>query len=65
MIGEVGALDGDLVPNAMGLTKQYMGSKQAFFVFATIAVAMLDRPLVIQIRWTRICIEKAGRAQMV
>jgi nitrate/nitrite transporter NarK len=26
MIGEIGALGGGLVPNAMGLSKQYLGS---------------------------------------
>src|SRR4029078_2925884 len=33
MIGEIGALGGGLVPNAMGLSKQYLGSYVWGFVF--------------------------------
>ena len=64
MIGEIGALGGGLVPNAMGLSKQYAGSYAGgFFVFAALAVAMLVMLRVMQIRWTRTWAEKGGRAR--
>ena len=64
MIGEIGALGGGLVPNAMGLSKQYGGSYAGgFFVFAALAVAMLVMLRVMQIRWTRTWAEKGGRAR--
>jgi len=64
MIGEIGALGGGLVPNAMGLSKQYMGSYSGgFFVFAALSVAMLVMLRVMQIRWTRTWAEKGGRAR--
>lgn len=64
MIGEIGALGGGLVPNAMGLSKQYVGSYSGgFFVFAALAVAMLVMLRVMQIRWTRTWAEKGGRAR--
>nr|WP_295784294.1 MFS transporter [Rhodoferax sp.] len=64
MIGEIGALGGGLVPNAMGLSKQYMGSYAGgFFVFAVLAVVMLVMLRVMQIRWTRTWAEKGGRAR--
>ena len=43
MIGEIGALGGGLVPSAMGLSKQYMGSYSGgFFVFSALSVVMLS-----------------------
>ena len=64
MIGEVGALGGGLVPNAMGLSKQYVGSYSVgFFVFAALAIVMLVMLRVMQIRWTRTWAEKGGRAR--
>ena len=64
MIGEIGALGGGLVPNAMGLTKQYLGSYAGgFYVFAALSVAMLVMLRVMQIRWTRTWAEKGGRAR--
>ena len=66
MIGEIGALGGGLVPNAMGLTKQYFGSYAGgFYVFAALSVAMLVMLRVMQIRWTRTWAEKGGRARSV
>ncbi len=66
MIGEIGALGGGLVPNAMGLSKQYMGSYSGgFFVFAALSVAMLVMLRVMQIRWTRTWAEKGGRARTI
>ncbi|MEJ8846312.1 MFS transporter [Variovorax rhizosphaerae] len=64
MIGEIGALGGGLVPNAMGLSKQYLGSYLWGFVFfAMLSVIMLGVMRVMQIRWTRTWAEKGGRAR--
>jgi NNP family nitrate/nitrite transporter-like MFS transporter len=64
MIGEIGALGGGLVPNAMGLSKQYLGSYLWGFVFfAVLALVMLGVMRVMQIRWTRTWAEKGGRAR--
>ena len=64
MIGEIGALGGALVPNAMGLSKQYLGSYAGgFYVFAGLAVVMLVMLRTMQIRWTRTWAEKGGRAR--
>jgi NNP family nitrate/nitrite transporter-like MFS transporter len=64
MIGEIGALGGGLVPNAMGLSKQYLGSYTwGFLLFAVLALVMLGVMRVMQIRWTRTWAEKGGRAR--
>ncbi|OYV00096.1 MAG: MFS transporter, partial [Burkholderiales bacterium PBB5] len=64
MIGEVGALGGGFLPNAMGLSKQYLGSYLGgFAAFAVLAVAMLAMLRLVQIRWTRTWAEKGGRAR--
>jgi NNP family nitrate/nitrite transporter-like MFS transporter len=64
MIGEIGALGGGLVPNAMGLSKQYAGSYAwGFVLFAVLALVMLGVMRVMQIRWTRTWAEKGGRAR--
>ena len=64
MIGEIGALGGGLVPNAMGLSKQYAGSYMwGFFFFAALSLVMLVMLRVMQLRWTRTWAEKGGRAR--
>jgi NNP family nitrate/nitrite transporter-like MFS transporter len=64
MIGEIGALGGGLVPNAMGLSKQYAGSYMwGFILFAGLAVVMLFMLRIMQVRWTRTWAEKGGRAR--
>jgi MFS transporter, NNP family, nitrate/nitrite transporter len=64
MIGEIGALGGGLVPNAMGLSKQYLGSYfWGFASFAALSIVMLVMLRVMQIRWTRTWAEKGGRAR--
>jgi len=64
MIGEIGALGGGLIPNAMGLSKQYTGTYAwGFAAFAVCAAAMLMLLRVMQIRWTRTWAEKGGRAR--
>jgi MFS transporter, NNP family, nitrate/nitrite transporter len=65
MIGEVGALGGGLVPNAMGLSKQYAGTYLwGFVLFAVLAVAVLFMMRSMQIRWTRTWAERGGRARL-
>ncbi len=64
MIGEIGALGGGLAPNAMGLSKQYLGSYTwGFVLFAALSLVMLAVMRVMQIRWTRTWAEKGGRAR--
>ena len=64
MIGEVGALGGGFLPNAMGQSKQLAGTYLWGFVsFAAMAVVMLLMLRVVQIRWTRTWAEKGGRAR--
>ena len=65
MIGEIGALGGGFLPNAMGLSKQYSGSYLwGFLSFALLALVMLAVLRVVQIRWTRTWAEKGGRARL-
>ena len=64
MIGEVGALGGGFLPNAMGLSRQYTGSYLfGFLSFTVLALVMLGVLRVVQIRWTRTWAEKGGRAR--
>lgn len=64
MIGEIGALGGGFLPNAMGLSKQYSGSYLGgFLAFTALALLMLAMLRVVQIRWTRTWAEKGGRAR--
>jgi NNP family nitrate/nitrite transporter-like MFS transporter len=64
MIGEIGALGGGLVPNAMGLSKQYTGTYMwGFILFAALAITMLGMLRMMQLRWTRTWAEKGGRAR--
>jgi MFS transporter, NNP family, nitrate/nitrite transporter len=64
MIGEIGALGGGLVPNAMGLSKQYTGSYfWGFALFAALALTVLLMMRSMQLRWTRTWAEKGGRAR--
>lgn len=65
MIGEIGALGGGLIPNAMGLSRQYLDSYfWGFALFALLALAMLAMLRLMQIRWTRTWAEKGGRARV-
>jgi NNP family nitrate/nitrite transporter-like MFS transporter len=66
MIGEIGALGGGFLPNAMGQSKQWAGTYLwGFVAFAVLAVAMLLMLRRVQIRWTRTWAEKGGRARAV
>jgi NNP family nitrate/nitrite transporter-like MFS transporter len=64
MIGEIGALGGGLVPNAMGLSKQYTGTYfWGFALFALLSLVVLGMTRVMQLRWTRTWAERGGRAR--
>ncbi len=64
MIGEIGALGGGYLPNAMGQSKQLAGTYLWGFVsFAVLALVMLAMLRLVQIRWTRTWAEKGGRAR--
>ena len=65
MIGEIGALGGAIVPNAMGLSKQYSGTYLwGFVTFAALAIIMLVMLRKVQIRWTKTWAEKGGKARI-
>ncbi len=65
MIGEIGALGGGLIPNAMGLSKTYTGTYMwGFAGFALCAVLVLLMLRSMQMRWTRTWAEKGGRARV-
>ena len=66
MIGEIGALGGGLLPNAMGQSKQLTGSYlYGFLAFTLLALLMLAMLRVVQIRWTGTWAERGGRARRV
>jgi NNP family nitrate/nitrite transporter-like MFS transporter len=66
MIGEIGALGGGFIPNAMGQSKQLTGTYLwGFVAFAVLAAGMLVMLRFVQIRWTRTWAEKGGRARSV
>jgi MFS transporter, NNP family, nitrate/nitrite transporter len=65
MIGEIGALGGGFIPNAMGQSKQLTGTYLwGFVAFAVLAAGMLVMLRTVQIRWTRTWAEKGGRARV-
>jgi NNP family nitrate/nitrite transporter-like MFS transporter len=64
MIGEIGALGGGFIPNAMGQSRQHTGSYLwGFVAFTLLALAMLAMLRVVQARWTRTWADKGGRAK--
>ena len=64
MIGEIGALGGGFLPNAMGQSKHLAGTYLwGFVAFAALAVGVLLMMRVMQLRWTRTWAEKGGRAR--
>jgi NNP family nitrate/nitrite transporter-like MFS transporter len=64
MIGEVGALGGGFIPNAMGQSKQATDTYLwGFVACAVLAGVMLVVMRWAQIRWTRTWAEKGGRAR--
>ncbi len=64
MIGEIGALGGGFVPNAMGQSMQHTGTYFWGFVsFAVFGISMFAMLRVVQTRWTRTWVGRGGRAR--
>lgn len=63
MIGEIGALGGSFIPNAMGISKQSTGSfSWGFLAFAGLAVVAFIVLRVAQRKWTKSWVDKGGKA---
>jgi NNP family nitrate/nitrite transporter-like MFS transporter len=63
MIGEIGALGGAILPNAMGLSKQWTGSFAGGFLFyAALSAIVLGALFIWQRSWTRTWVGPWGRA---
>jgi NNP family nitrate/nitrite transporter-like MFS transporter len=63
MIGEIGALGGFILPNLLGLSKQYTGSYRAgLIVYAALASVVLLVLRQVSKRWTRTWVGRGGRA---
>jgi NNP family nitrate/nitrite transporter-like MFS transporter len=63
MIGEIGALGGAILPNAMGLSKQWTGSFAGGFLFyAALSAMVLGALFIWQRSWTRTWVGPWGRA---
>lgn len=63
LIGEVGALAGGFLPNAMGTGKQYTGSFAPGFLSGTVlSVVVLVALFAVNRRWTRTWVGEGGKA---
>jgi NNP family nitrate/nitrite transporter-like MFS transporter len=63
MIGEIGALGGAILPNAMGFSKQYTGGFAVGFLgYALFTAIVLGGLFMWQKRWTRTWVGPWGRA---
>ena len=63
MIGEIGALGGAILPNAMGLSKQYTGGfATGFLVYAVFSAIVLGGLFLWQRKWTKSWVGPWGRA---
>lgn len=66
MIGEIGALGGSFIPNAMGISKQTTGSfTYGFLAFVALAVIAFVILMIAQRKWTKTWVGKGGRAKIV
>ena len=66
MIGEIGALGGSFIPNAMGISKQTTGTfAYGFLSFALLAVIAFIVLRVAQKKWTKVWVEKGGKAKII
>ncbi len=64
MIGEIGALGGAILPNAMGLSKSWTGTfGWGFLFYAAFSAVVLGGLMLFQARWTRTWVGPWGRAQ--
>ena len=62
MIGEIGALGGAILPNAMGLSKTYTGSfATGFIVYSVLAAGVLVTLQIMQKYWVGKWIAKGGK----
>lgn len=65
MIGEIGALGGSIIPNAMGISKQSTGSfVGGFMAFAGLAILAFIILQVAQRKWTKSWVDKGGKARI-
>jgi NNP family nitrate/nitrite transporter-like MFS transporter len=65
MIGEIGALGGAILPNAMGLSKQYTGGFATGFLFyAAFSALVLAGLFAWQKKWTRTWVGPWGKAKL-
>ena len=65
MIGEVGALGGSFIPNAMGISKEHTDSYSwGFFSFAGLAMIAFFVLRVAQRKWTETWVGKGGTARI-
>lgn len=63
LVGEIGALGGGVLPNAMGVSKQYMGTFSGGFIFfGLFGLFVLAVLLIVQKRWTRTWVGEGGKA---
>jgi MFS transporter, NNP family, nitrate/nitrite transporter len=63
MIGEIGALGGSILPNLLGLSKQYASSYRAgFIVYAALATAILVMLRTVSKSWATTWVGQGGRA---
>ena len=62
MIGEIGALGGAILPNAMGFSKSYTGTfAWGFLFYAAFSAVVLGSLMVFQRKWTRSWVGPWGR----
>jgi NNP family nitrate/nitrite transporter-like MFS transporter len=65
MIGEIGALGGSFIPNAMGISKGNTGSfAWGFISFAILGAIAFIVLRIAQRKWTKVWVEKGGRAKV-
>jgi len=63
MIGEIGALGGGILPNALGLSKQHTGSyRVGWIAYAALAFAILIVMRIVSRSWVRTWVGSGGRA---
>jgi NNP family nitrate/nitrite transporter-like MFS transporter len=63
MIGEIGAMGGFILPNVLGLSKQYTASYRAGFIaYAVLAMVILVMLFQVSKKWTKSWAGKGGRA---
>ncbi|MBI1837778.1 MAG: MFS transporter [Flavobacteriia bacterium] len=66
MIGEIGAIGGSFIPNAMGISKGSTGSYAGgFFAFAVLAIIAFAVLLIAQRKWTKTWVGKGGKAIVI